>query len=195
MIIDSIKKRRSFYSIGKEMPVGMDKVEEIIKEAILYTPSPFNSQSARVVLLKGENHTAFWEMVRSAIKKIVSEAAFKSSSEKIDSFSAGYATILFFEDRSVVKSLQNSFPLYKENFPVWSEQSSGMLQFVIWTALCEQGLGASLQHYNELVEKDVKEKWNLSPDWKLIAQMPFGGRTAEAGDKDFKPIEERFFVF
>ena len=51
------------------MPVGMDKVEEIIKEAILYTPSPFNSQSARVVLLKGENHTAFWEMVRSAIKK------------------------------------------------------------------------------------------------------------------------------
>lgn len=193
-IIDSIKKRRSFYSISSELPVSVGKVEEILKEAVMHAPSAFNSQSARVVLLTGENHKAFWEMVKSANKKIVSEQAFVTSSAKIDSFAAGYGTILFFEDRAVVKSLQGAFPLYKDNFPVWSEQSSGMLQFIVWTALCELGLGASLQHYNELVEDEVKEKWGFSSEWKIIAQIPFGNRTEEAGEKVFLPVENRLFI-
>ena len=111
--------------------------------------------------MKGENHTAFWEMVRSAIKKIVSEAAFKSSSEKIDSFQL--AMPRYFSLRTGRSNPSKLLPLYKDNFPVWSEQSSGMLQLVIWTALCEQGLEPLLQHYNELVEKDVKENGTSRP--------------------------------
>jgi hypothetical protein len=30
-------------------------------------------------------------------------------------------------------------------FPVWSENSTGMHQFVVWTALATEGMGASLQ--------------------------------------------------
>ncbi len=77
--------------------------------------------------------------------------------EKINSFASGYGTILYFEDMSVVEDLQKQFALYKDNFPVWSQQSSAMHQFVIWTSLEIEGFGASLQHYNELIEEDVKK--------------------------------------
>lgn len=103
--------------------------------------------------------------------------------------------MLFFEDMSIIESLQKRFDTYKDNFPIWSQQSNGMLQFVVWTSLEIEGLGASLQHYNELIEDEVKQQWNISNSWKLIAQMPFGKPTAPAGDKEFMPVEERVKIF
>ena len=46
------------------------------------------------------------------------EVAFAKTEEKIDnSFACGYGTVLFFEDQTVVKGLQEAFPSYQENFP------------------------------------------------------------------------------
>lgn len=75
----------------------------------------------------------------------------------MDSFKAGYGTVLFFEDQSIVKSLQEQFALYADNFPIWSQQTSGMHQLVVWTALEGEGLGATLQHYNPLIDDEVKK--------------------------------------
>lgn len=60
-----------------------------------------------------------------------------------------------------------------------------MHQFVIWTALEIEGFGASLQHYDELIETDVKKEWSVPENWKLIAQMPFGKPTEKPGEKEF----------
>ena len=54
-----------------------------------------------------------------------------------------------------------NFPLYKDNFPIWSLQANGMLEFAVWTSLEAEGLGASLQHYNPLVDDGVKKAWSL----------------------------------
>jgi hypothetical protein len=70
-----------------------------------------------------------------------------------------------------------------------------MHQYVIWTALEMEGFGASLQHYNEVIEASVKAEWQIDSNWKLIAQMPFGKPTAPAGEKVISPIENRFHVF
>ncbi len=191
----AMKKRRTIYGISKETTVSDEKIEEVINEAVKYTPSAFNSQSARVVVLFGENHNRLWDITKDFLRKIVPIDHFASTEEKIDSFGSGYGTILFFEDMSVIESLQEQFVTYKDNFPLWSQQSNGMLQFVIWTALEMEGLGASLQHYNELIEDEVKKQWHISKDWKLIAQMPFGNPTAPAGDKDFMSLEERVKIF
>jgi predicted oxidoreductase (fatty acid repression mutant protein) len=102
---------------------------------------------------------------------------------------------LYFEDSSIIESLQQQFALYKDNFPVWSQQSNGMLQLVIWTALQEEGFGASLQHYNELIETDVKKEWSIPDNWKLVGQMPFGKPTAEPGEKQFQALADRIRVF
>ena len=188
---EALKERRSIYAISKESGVSNERIQEVINEAVLHTPSAFNSQSARVVVLFGENHNKLWDITEASLKKIVPEENFAPTKEKIDSFRNGYASVLFFEDQNVVKNLQEQFSLYKDNFPVWSQQSSGMLQYVIWTSLAVEGLGASLQHYNELIEEAVAKEWNIPSGWKLVAQMPFGKPVAGAGEKEFMPLEER----
>lgn len=130
-----------------------------------------------------------------ALRKIVPADNFSSTEDKINSFKNGYGTVLYFEDNSVIESLQKQFALYKDNFPIWSQQTSGMHQFVIWTALEIEGFGASLQHYNELIENDVKKEWSIPENWKLIGQMPFGKPTAKPDEKQFSPLEERIKVF
>jgi len=188
---EALKERRSIYAISKESGVSNERIQEVINEAVLHTPSAFNSQSARVVVLFGENHNKLWDITEASLKKIVPEENFAPTKEKIDSFRNGYASVLFFEDQNVVKNLQEQFSLYKDNFPVWSQQSSGMLQYVIWTSLAVEGLGASLQHYNELIEEDVAKEWSIPSSWKLVAQMPFGKPVSGAGEKEFLPLDER----
>lgn len=188
---DAIKERRSIYSISKESPVSDERIKEVIEDAVKHVPSSFNSQSSRVVVLFGEKHDKLWDIAMEALRKIVPEENFSSTEQKINSFKAGHGTVLYFEDFSVVESLQKQFELYKDNFPVWAEQTSGMLQFAIWTALSIEGLGATLQHYTELIEDEVKREFKIPNNWKMIGQMPFGKGTAPAGEKEFSPIENR----
>lgn len=193
--LTAVAERRTFYGISKETTVSDEKIKEIIDHAVKHTPSSFNSQSARVVLLLGNHHDKLWDITKDSLRRIVPADQFSSTEEKINSFKSGYGTVLFFEDENVIKGLQEQFALYKDNFPVWSQQSSGMHQFVVWTALENEGLGVSLQHYNELIENHIKEEWNIPNNWRLIAQMPFGKPTARPDEKKFNPLEERVKVF
>ncbi|TXK71248.1 nitroreductase family protein [Paenibacillus sp. N3.4] len=193
--LSAIRSRRSYYGISNQSPISADRVKELVEEAVKHTPSAFNSQSARVVLLLGEQHNQLWDMTRDVLKAIVPADQFESTEQKMQGFRSGFGSVLFFEDWSVVEELQGSYPAYQDRFPVWSQHSSGMLQLVVWTALEAEGLGASLQHYNPLIDEKVKEKWSLPESWQLIAQMPFGTPTDSPGDKQFKPIEERFKLF
>lgn len=192
---EALETRRSHYSISNEQVVSDDKINEIIDHSIKHTPSAFNSQTARVVLLLNNNHTKLWDITKEALRKIVPEDKFAPTEEKIKSFNAGYGTVLFFEDQETVEYLQNEFPLYKDNFPIWSLESSGMHQHNIWTSLQLQGYGGSLQHYNELIEEDVKREWNIPDTWKMRAQMPFGKPTSTPNEKEFKPLEDRIRIY
>lgn len=193
---DAIQHRRTHYGLSNSSPITDNEILEIIETAITHVPSAFNSQSTRIVLLLGKNHEKLWEIVKDTLRQIVPAEAFKATEAKIDnSFEVGYATILFFEDMEVVESLQNRFPSYKDNFPVWAQQTSAMHQFAIWTLLTDAGFGVSLQHYNPLIDEAVAHQWNINPGWKLIAQMPFGTAIQEPGEKHFAPLEERILVF
>lgn len=192
---EAIENRRSVYAISKETTISQEEIKNIVEHSIKHVPSSFNSQSARVVVLFGEQHDKLWEITRETLRKIVPEQAFASTSEKIDSFKNGHGTVLYFEDQAVVEDLQEQFALYKDNFPIWSLQSNGMLEFAIWTELESAGLGASLQHYNPLIDEEVKAQWNLPDKWKLLAEMPFGKPLAPAGEKAFLPLEDRVKLF
>src|SRR5690606_6024936 len=133
--LDQIKQRRSIYSIGKNVDLDQVEIEKIIKDALKNSPSSFNSQTARVVILFGQSHDTFWHIVRETLRDLVSADAFESTNSKINAFAAGYGTALFYEDQNVVKSMQERFALYADNFPVWSEHSSAIAQFATWTAL------------------------------------------------------------
>ncbi|CKH73330.1 nitroreductase family protein [Streptococcus pneumoniae] len=145
----------------------------MIYHAVKHTPSAFNSQSARVVVLLGEQHDKLWDITKETLRKIVPENNFASTEEKMNAFKSGYGTVLYFEDSEVVEELQEKFALYKENFPIWSQQSSGMLQFAIWTALEIEGFGATLQHYNPLIDEEVRKEWELLLSFWVFTRWKF----------------------
>lgn len=193
---EALKHRRTYYQISNNSPISDNEIKEIIEFAVTNVPSAFNSQSTRIVLLLGESHKQLWRITKETLKKIVSEGVFEGTETKINnSFAAGYGTILFFEDLALVKQLQEAYPTYHEKFPVWANQTSAMHQLAIWTMLEDAGLGASLQHYNPLIDGAVYAEWDINPNWELVAQMPFGAPIGEPGAKEFNPLDQRVLVF
>lgn len=188
--------RRSIYALNDQLPVDKDQVVDLVEHAILHTPSAFNSQSTRLVVLFGEDHKKLWQITEDTLRKIVNDdEKFKGTEEKLNGFKAGAGTVLFFEDQNVVKNLQENFALYADRFPVWAEHANAMHQYVIWTALTSLNIGANLQHYNPVIDEEVAKTWNIDSSWKLIAQMVFGGVEQPAGDKEFAPIDSRLKVY
>ncbi|MCC8190003.1 MAG: nitroreductase family protein [Planctomycetes bacterium] len=191
----ALRQRRSYYAIAGGSPVGDRDIVELLEFAVLHSPSAFNSQSGRIVLLLGQEHRRLWEIVREALRRIVPAAAFAPTDAKITSFAAGHGTVLFYEDRAVVEALQAEFPLYSADFPVYSDNATGMLQYVVWVLLRDAGLGASLQHYGNLIEAEVAAAWGLNRTWRLTAQMPFGIPESEPAAKEQQPLAARIRVF
>ena len=188
--------RRSIYMLNDQLPASKDEVVKLVEHAVLHTPSSFNSQSSRLVVLFGEDHQKLWQITEDLLRAMVNDdEKFKSTADKMAMFKAGAGTILYFEDQSVVKGLQEQFPLYAHNFPVWAEHTSAMHQYALWNALAAVNIGANLQHYNGVIDEKVAETWNIDSNWKLIAQMVFGGIAAPAGEKTFEPIEKRLKVY
>lgn len=193
--LELIKKRRSIYSIGKNLKYTPSELEGLIQEAVKHSPSAFNSQSSRVVILFNQSHQNFWNIVLDVLKTIVPAGALAGTEQKIQSFAAGAGTVLFFEDQDVIKGLQEQFELYTDNFPVWSEHSTAIAQFAVWNVLAEQGIGASLQHYNPIIDEKINAAFDIPAQWKLRAQLVFGSIEGEAGEKAFIEDESRFKTF
>ena len=190
-----LKERRSFYEISPRSNISDERIAEVIEQAVLHAPSAFNSQSARVILLLGEQHKKLWDITKGILLEIVAPANRQQTEDKIASFSNGYGTVLYFDDQTVTQRLQQQFPLYSGHFPVWAQQANGMLQYMVWTSLQAEGFGASLQHYNPLIDNEVKVTWETPDGWSLIAQMPFGVPTNHPDEKDRQPINERLYLY
>ena len=191
---ETIKKRRSCYHLGVLSAEKQKLVPQIIKDCLLVAPTPFNSQSARVILLENKNHKKLWNIVLNTLQKKIQPENFAPDQEKIATFAAASGTILYFEDTVVTENLQKQYPAYAVNFPIWAAQANGMLQFSIWSALAGVGIGASLQHYNPIIDADVRSTFKVPATWRLIAQMPFGEILSAPQDKTFEPLEKRFKI-
>ena len=190
------EKRRSIYALSNQLPVSNDEIVNLVEHAVLHTPSAFNSQSTRIVVLFGEDHKKLWDITEETLKVIVGDdEKFQGTKDKIAGFRAGAGTVLFFEDKGVVRNMQEAAPLYADKFPIWAHQTSAMHQYIIWTALAGIDVGANLQHYNPVIDQRVADAWDIADDWELNAQMVFGAIEQPAGNKAFQPIDERMKVF
>jgi predicted oxidoreductase (fatty acid repression mutant protein) len=194
-LFDIVKNRRTIYPLNKDLPISAERVQEIVREATLHTPSAFNSQSNRAVVLLGAEHERLWDMTSDVLKAIVPAESWQPTADKMAMFRAAAGTVLFFADQDVVAELQAQWAPYADKFPVFATETLAMQQFLTWTALEAEGLGANLQHYNPLVDEKIQETWKVPSTWKLAAQLVFGGKAGEAGDKLFKPVEDRVKVY
>ncbi|MCC4325473.1 nitroreductase family protein [Limosilactobacillus reuteri] len=185
--------RRSIYALGDNLSQTPEEIFDLVKQTIKNSPTAFNSQTVRAVVLFGKSSDKVWEIVEDALRKIAkSPDAFEQTKAKIDSFKAGYGTILYFTDTTIVHQLENDYPSYAANFANWAEQGLGGAQQAVWTAFAEQGIGANLQHYNPLIDDAIHQAFNLPVAWQLRAEMPFGSIEAPAGEKAHLDDEEMF---
>ena len=196
-LLTALSTRHSQYALAGSSKLEDQEIVDLIKKTTSLVPSAFNSQSQRVVVLFGGDHAKLWNViVKEALRKVaVSDEAFAKTEQKIGSFAGAHGTVLLFDETAITQGLVKKFPLYAANFPLWAQQSIGMLQLSIWTALSEAGLGASLQHYNPLIDDEVHGAFSLPSSWQLLAQMPFGDVITPAQSKPATDVNERVKVF
>lgn len=193
-ILETFASRRTIYALSGESTIPDSRIEEIIRETLLVTPSAFNTQSTRIVALLGDNHKKIWDIVRAAVAPFVSGEQATATEAKIANFQRAYGTILFFEDPTPFDALQ-SFKLYVDKFDSWRQETSGMHQLLVWTLLEAEGLGGNLQHYNPLIDDEVKKTFSIDTAWKLNAQLVIGKPEGERpAAKAKKPVEERYRI-
>jgi ATP-dependent Zn protease len=102
--LDALKTRRSHYALKNTITVPEEKVIEVITDSIKHTPSPYNTQTTRAMILLGENHAKLWNIVKEVLLARIGPERFVKTEAKIDkSFMSGYGTVLFFIDDAEVE--------------------------------------------------------------------------------------------
>lgn len=191
----ALKKRHSVYHLSKDTGYSQDEIVELVGEALNLVPSAFNAQTQRLVVLFDERADKFWDLTLAELKKVTPVDAFEGTVNKINAFKNTQATILYYYDASVTRNLQESYALYAEHFPNWAREENGMLQISIWSELAELGIGASLQHYNPIVDDVVKKEFDIPEDWVLVGQMPLGKIETPGTDKEKADLDTKMKVF
>ncbi|KAB8220964.1 hypothetical protein RU639_001648 [Aspergillus parasiticus] len=194
-ISDSFKDRRTIYALTNESTISDDRLEELLTDVVLHTPSPFNSQTSRLVVLLKDEHQKLWDIAYEVASSTVPPEVFdKVYKPRIAMFRAGYGTVLFYEDPAPIRPLEEKWPMLTDKFPQWSEHANAMHQYALWTLLEAEGLGCSLQHYNPMFDAHVAEQWKVPADWSLKAQLVFGKPIGGPREKTSEPVNQRLFV-
>ena len=193
--LENLRLRRSIYALGKDVDMSQEEIVDLIEGVVKESPTAFNSQTQRVVVLFGASHDKLWDLTAEALKPLTPPEAYPNTVAKLGGFKNGYGTVLFFEDQDVVKGLQEQFTLYADNFPIWSEQASGLTTENVWVALSLAGMGANLQHYNPVIDEAVAKAYNTPANWKLRSQLVFGSVESPAQPKEYMDDADRFKVF
>ncbi|KAK3386509.1 putative fatty acid repression mutant protein [Podospora didyma] len=195
---EAFKNRRTLYTLSdKGLAISQSRILDIIRAAVLHTPTPFNCQNGRVVLLVGDEHKKFWDLAGEIALATVGGEVFERAYEpRVKMFRAAYGTVLFYSDPAALKALEAKWPpTVIDKFPDWEQQANGMLHYAVWTMLTAEGLGCSLQHYNPMVDDRVCKEWDIPAGWKLGAQLVFGAPAGPFREKTFEPVEERLFAY
>ncbi|EFQ98546.1 hypothetical protein MGYG_01573 [Nannizzia gypsea CBS 118893] len=80
----AIKKRASLHILSDNIEVLDTHIQNIIQDAILHSPSPFNCQSGRAVVLLKEEHKKFWDIAYNTAKESVVPPIFEKTFEPVE---------------------------------------------------------------------------------------------------------------
>lgn len=118
--IEAISHRRSHYYLENISPVATTHIIDTIDEILSIVPSPFNVQSARLVVLFDQQHIALWDIVEHELESRIPSDIFNKTRQKLHrSFRSGFGTILIYEDEAALNQLRINYPDYAENVERW----------------------------------------------------------------------------
>ena len=92
--LSAVKARRTYYQLESSSPISDERIQEIVNQVILHTPSSFNSQSTRALVLVGDEHKKLWgDIVKPAVKAVAPADAWPGSEKKLTGFENAYGTV------------------------------------------------------------------------------------------------------
>lgn len=201
----AVENRRTYYALSNEAILTDEQLTALVQRAVKHSPTSFNMQQSRAVLVTGKAHQRLWDVVTEAWnREEKDEAARDGFKAKVDAaYRPGYGSVIFFEDQATLDAWSAKMPQYTQAFNLWSDNAAGILQHVVWTALEAEGYGASLQHFggvNTNVHDAVIKAFDLPESWKKnTAIMPFGKPAGPPGNgghpKTFDSLDARVKVF
>ena len=114
---EALVGRRSIYALEKKSPISDARIKEIAKDAVLNSPSSFNSQSTRLVVLLKAEHDKFWDIVIDILKAQLPADKWESTGQKLNGFRGGYGTVstvvgLPFADSTCIQPSRTAFRLH-----------------------------------------------------------------------------------
>lgn len=81
--IEMMKKRRTIYNIDNLLPISEERLITLVKKAVKDTPSSFNLQTSRVVILFGDEYKKLWHnIIKETLKEIVAKEIFTTTEKK-----------------------------------------------------------------------------------------------------------------
>jgi uncharacterized protein len=90
----AVKARRTYYQLEATSPISDDRIQELVNQTFLHTPSSFNSQTTRGLVLVGSEHKKLWaEIVKPAVKAVAPAEAWPSSEKRLSGFENAYGTV------------------------------------------------------------------------------------------------------
>ena len=90
---EAVADRKTVYALSNESVVPDARIKEIVENAIKDTPSAFNSQTTRLVVVLGKKHEELWDAVAGVYKAFLPEDKFKHLNERFVGHRAGYGTV------------------------------------------------------------------------------------------------------
>ncbi|KAL6942664.1 putative nitroreductase [Hanseniaspora osmophila] len=178
-ILKAIASRRTIYALKPELPTGvaLSDVQSIVQAIIKDTPTSFNSQVNRAIILTGDAHKKVWGQVVDGIEGDAGKKRPQSAKDE------AYGSIIFFTDDATTEGLQAKFPAWSSAFPDFANHSTGAAQISTWTTLATINVFGHLQHFNGYIKAALGDA--VPKTWTVHAQLVFGSKAGEPGEKTY----------
>ncbi len=171
-LLTTMMRRRSI----KRLRAGpfSDAALDRILEAVRLAPAAFNQPPWRIVVVR-QRLPQFWDVVAGAVRERLDGDRQTRYLDRIDGFRPGVATVLVYEAQASRTALQDAWGISPEQAASFAEQGLGMVQLALWLAITGEGLSASLQHWEWLVEQPAAAFLGVpAGDFRLMAMLPIG---------------------
>jgi len=169
--IDSVAASGEASTLSSVLPNNMSTMEltALIKQVVSLTPTCYNCQGSRLVILYGTYHEEFWRRMMN-----VTESGDVERRAVECNVIPASGTIVLLEDEMSMKVMQKLYPLYASAFPLFAERSSAMAEVGLAVALTQKGIGTISRHYRVDVAAVLDENADIPSSWKMKAQIAFG---------------------
>lgn len=126
--LDVVKGRKSLYKLTAGSPIPDSKIKEIVELSITHSPSTYNVQSARAVILFGEQHAKLWDIALKHMEPALTGSPMKDHViSRIALHRASKGTVLWFEDQAALDALGEKSPMIKPMLEECKDQSRRLI--------------------------------------------------------------------